>query len=188
MRTASGGWCTPRRVRVALREALRSGGAQLEKRYIRPDGSTVWVVISIRALTGPGGLVEGYIAVVVDISDAKAAEAALRESEQRFRLMADTAPSPVWLTNAAGEVEFVNAALVEFYGRPAEDILGHVWRLALHPDDVPLVNEAQQARRRWRRPWSSRGSSAPGRAAGRPRRSRRGRRPAPRPGPPRPGP
>jgi PAS domain S-box-containing protein len=141
------------RTRVALREALRSGGAQLEKRYIRPDGSTVWVVISIRALTGPGGLVEGYIAVVVDISDAKAAEAALRESEQRFRLMADTAPSPVWLTNAAGEVEFVNAALVEFYGRPAEDILGHVWGLALHPDDVPLVNEAQQARRPLHEPY-----------------------------------
>jgi PAS domain S-box-containing protein len=129
--------------RRALELALKDGGAQLEKRYIRPDGSTVWVVISIRALTGPDGAVEGYIAVVVDISGAKAAEAALRESEARFRLMADTAPSPVWLTNAEGEVEFVNAALVEFYGRPADDILGHVWREAIHPDDVEAVNATQ---------------------------------------------
>ena len=133
--------------RRALEQALREGGAQLEKRYIRPDGSTVWVVISVRALTGPAGAVEGYIAVVVDISGAKAAEAALRESEQRFRLMADTAPSPVWLTNAAGEVEFVNAALVDFYGRPAEEILGHVWRDAIHPDDVADVNAVQSESR-----------------------------------------
>ncbi len=129
--------------RRALEQALKEGGAQLEKRYIRPDGSTVWVVISIRALTGPDGGVEGYIAVVVDISGAKAAEAALRESEARFRLMADTAPSPVWLTNTEGEVEFVNAALVDFYGRPADEILGHVWREAIHEDDVEGVNAVQ---------------------------------------------
>ena len=141
------------RTREALREALRSGGAQLEKRYIRPEGSIVWVVISVRALTGPGGLVEGYIAVIVDITDAKAAEAALRESEARFRLMADTAPSPVWLTNAEGEVEFVNAALVEFYGQPASDILGHVWRTAIHPEDAQLVAEAQDAHRPARQPY-----------------------------------
>lgn len=139
--------------RKALREALRSGGAQLEKRYLRPDGSIVWVVISIRALTGPGGLVEDYIAVIVDITDAKTAEAALRESEARFRLMADTAPSPVWLTNAEGEVEFVNSALVDFYGQPADRLLGHVWRMAIHPDDVALVAEAQEAHRPQREPY-----------------------------------
>src|SRR5690606_4855483 len=44
----------------ALEHALREGGSQLEKRYIRPDGSTVWVVISVRALTGPTGVVEGF--------------------------------------------------------------------------------------------------------------------------------
>ncbi|CAN7376406.1 PAS domain S-box protein [Brevundimonas sp. LjRoot202] len=139
--------------RRALAEALKTGGAQLEKRYIHQDGSIVWVVISIRALTGPGGSVEGFIAVVVDISGAKAAEAALRESEARFRLMADTAPSPVWLTNTEGAVEFVNAALVEFYGRPPDDILGHVWREAIHPDDVPGVSAIQARHRPQRQPY-----------------------------------
>lgn len=138
---------------AALRTARAQGGSQVEKRYIRPDGSLVWVIVSLRALKDPAGVVEGYIAVVVDISDAKAAEAALRESEARFRLMADTAPSPVWLTNAAGEVEFVNAALVEFYGRPAGDILGHVWRQAIHPDDVESVNVAQEAARPAHKPY-----------------------------------
>ena len=139
--------------RQALEQALHEGGAQLEKRYIRPDGSMVWVVISLRALTGPRGDVQGYIAVVVDISGAKAAEAALRESEARFRLMADTAPSPVWLTNAEGEVEFVNAALVEFYGGPADRILGHVWREAIHPDDAAAVEAAQALSRPQHQPY-----------------------------------
>jgi len=133
--------------RRALAQALEEGGAQLEKRYIRPDGSMVWVVISLRALKSPEGEVEGYIAVVVDISGAKAAEAALRESEARFRLMADTAPAPVWLTNAEGDIEFVNAALVDFYGRPAREITGEFWREAVHPDDAEAV-EAAHARGR----------------------------------------
>lgn len=138
----------------ALEQALREGGSQLEKRYIRPDGSTVWVVISVRALTGPTGVVEGFIAVVVDISGAKAAEAALRESEARFRLMADTAPSPVWLTNVDGEVEFVNAALSQFFGRPADQILGHVWRDALHPDDLAGIDAVQADRRPGHQPYA----------------------------------
>lgn len=83
----------------------------------------------------------------VDVAAAQAAGAALRESEARFRLMADTAPSPVWMTNADAEVEFVNAALVEFYGTPAENILGGVWRQTLHPDDQDAVQQAMDSAR-----------------------------------------
>ncbi|MGV3579142.1 PAS domain S-box protein [Brevundimonas sp.] len=129
-----------------LLSGVRSGdneGGQLEKRYIRPDGTVVWALTSLRALRDAEGNQSGYIAVTVDITDAKAAERALRESETRFRLMADTAPSPVWLTNAEGEVEFVNAALVEFYGRPAETFMGHAWKASIHPDDIADVNATQ---------------------------------------------
>ena len=127
-----------------LSSVLAGGeGGQLEKRYIRPDGTVVWALTSLRALCDEDGAQSGYIAVTVDISDAKAAEAALRESETRFRLMADTAPSPVWLTNAAGEVEFVNAALVEFYGKPGETFMGHAWKASIHPADLAEVNATQ---------------------------------------------
>lgn len=81
------------------------------------------------------------------------AQIALGESDARFRLMADTAPSPVWMTNTEAEVEFVNAALVEFYGRPAESLLGHVWKQVIHPDDQAAVDAAMQAARPARRPY-----------------------------------
>ena len=127
-----------------LHSVTATGNAgQIEKRYLRPDGSTVWALTSLAPLKLDGGRTDGYIAVLVDITDAKTAEGALRESEARFRVLADTAPSPVWMTNESGEVEFVNAALSAFYGAPAEEILGHVWKTAIHPDDLDLVAEAQ---------------------------------------------
>jgi len=134
---------------LELSSDVLAGGrrGQLEKRYIRPDGSVVWSLTSLRALRDEDDRPAGYIAVAVDITDAKSAESALRESEHRFRLMADTAPSPVWLTNAAGEVEFVNAALVKFYGRPAETFLGLTWKTTVHPDDIDEVNAVQAAAR-----------------------------------------
>jgi PAS domain S-box-containing protein len=140
--------------RAALSQALASGGSQLQKRYIRPDGSPVWVVVSLRTLRNAAGDVDSLIAVIIDITETKAAEAALRESESRFRLMADTAPSPVWLTNSAGEVEFVNAALIDFYGRPADRILGHVWRDAVHPQDVSALDAARAEGRSNHQPYS----------------------------------
>jgi len=87
------------------------------------------------------------------IAELSAADARADESDTRFQLMADTAPSPVWMTNAAAEVEFVNAALVEFYGRPTESILGHVWKQVIHPDDQAAVEAAMQEARPARRPY-----------------------------------
>ncbi|WP_235562739.1 PAS domain S-box protein [Brevundimonas sp. Root1423] len=81
------------------------------------------------------------------VADLSAADARIGESDARFRLMADTAPSPVWMTNANAEVEFVNAALVQYYGRPAEELLGHVWRQTIHPDDQAQVAATMEAAR-----------------------------------------
>jgi PAS domain S-box-containing protein len=140
--------------RALLASALAGGAGQVEKRYLRPDGSIVWAVTSLQRLLDHEGRPRGFIAVVLDISEAKATEASLRESEERFRLMADTAPSPVWLTNEAGDVEFVNKALVAFYGKPAEDLLGQMWRMTIHPDDVRAVAEVQGAARPHHRPYA----------------------------------
>ena len=81
------------------------------------------------------------------VAELSAADARVGESDARFRLMADTAPSPVWMTNANAEVEFVNAALVQYYGRPAEELLGHVWKQTIHPDDLTAVGKAMEAAR-----------------------------------------
>ncbi|HEY8571542.1 sensor histidine kinase [Phenylobacterium sp.] len=82
-----------------------------------------------------------------DVTELRAAEARLRESEERFRAMADTAPAPVWVTTAAGPIEFVNRAFAEYVGRPREELMGDVWLDLLHPDDLAeIVRTRAQAR------------------------------------------
>jgi PAS domain S-box-containing protein len=104
-------------------------------------------MISVRALKDEAGEPMGFIAVAVDVSAAKAAEAALRESETRFRSIADIAPSPVWLTNADGEIDFANEALCALYGLSSQEMKGHVWRDRLHPDDLAEVAAIQSETR-----------------------------------------
>jgi PAS domain S-box-containing protein len=110
---------------------------------------------SIRAVPtlDAAGEVRHWVGVHTDISRYREAEAALRESEARFRLLADTAPAPVWMTNPEAEVEFVNLALEQFYGHPADQILGHVWKQAMHPDDMAGVAAIQADARPSRSPY-----------------------------------
>ncbi|QKT02613.1 PAS domain S-box protein [Ectothiorhodospiraceae bacterium 2226] len=70
-----------------------------------------------------------------DITADKEAEAALRESEARFRRMADTAPAMLWLTDTSDDCAFVSRGWSEFTGQSFEQALGAGWMEAVHPDD-----------------------------------------------------
>ena len=120
---------------------------ETEGRFRRYDGAWRILRSEARPRHNLNGDFQGMIGVNVDITEIREAELALRESEERFRLTADTAPSPIWLSGTGGEVEFVNQALVHFYGRPADQILGDVWRESIHPDDLSAVDAAQAAAR-----------------------------------------
>src|SRR5579862_2354044 len=63
------------------------------------------------------------------------AEAALRESEERFHTMADSAPVLIWVCQANSAYTYVNKPWLEFTGRPLEAELGEGWRERVHPDD-----------------------------------------------------
>jgi len=63
-------------------------------------------------------------------------EQSLRESEQRFRLMADTAPALLWMSGADKQCCFVNRSWLDFRGRTMEEELGDGWEAGVHPDDL----------------------------------------------------
>ena len=146
--------------------ALVDGVTERFKRCIRDEtpwedifplrsaaGEWRWFLSRALPVRDETGRLVRWFGTNTDITEQRAAQAALAESNARFQLMADTAPSPVWMTNAEAEVEFVNAALVEYYGRPADQILGHVWKQAIHPDDQAIVESAMAAARPQRLPY-----------------------------------
>jgi PAS domain S-box-containing protein len=76
-----------------------------------------------------------FALVFKDITARKRTDDALRESEQRFRNMADNAPVMVWVTEPDGSCSFLNSTWYEFTGQRPEDALGFGWLAATHPDD-----------------------------------------------------
>jgi PAS domain S-box-containing protein len=77
-----------------------------------------------------------FVIQATDTTERKRAEAALRESEARFRNMADSAPALIWMTDTEGRVAFANMHHDHLFGRPASEMLGDGWRRVVHPDDL----------------------------------------------------
>jgi PAS domain S-box-containing protein len=81
------------------------------------------------------------------------AEEALRQSEERFRLMADSAPVLLWLAGPDGRATFFNRPWLEFTGRPLAREVGDGWLDGLHPDDRERCRDVRRAAREARGPF-----------------------------------
>ena len=115
-----------------------------EYRIIRRDnGQTRWVGVRARIERDAQGRATKLIGAHLDITDRKLAEESLRESEARFRAIANSSPVPMWVTNLDGTRAFVNQAYLDFFGLTPEQAVTHNWRDAIHPDDLPRVMREQ---------------------------------------------
>lgn len=76
-----------------------------------------------------------------DVSREKAAELAVRASEERYRFLADAIPQQVWTAGADGQLDYVNRVVTEYFRRSAEAVIGDGWQAVVHPEDLPRVVE-----------------------------------------------
>jgi PAS domain S-box-containing protein len=81
------------------------------------------------------GTVVRTVGFSLDISDRKQTEDALRESEERFRMMADAAPVMVWMSGLDNQCSYVNQGWLTFTGRTLEQEIGNGWMEGIHPED-----------------------------------------------------
>jgi PAS domain S-box-containing protein len=133
------------RLRVAEAEqaAIRSRKPlDVQVRFRRVDGEERWC----RILSAPREQDDDSLiwdGIQIDTTDQHTAEAALRKSEERFRLTADAVPQIVWITDAEGRVEFFNKQWSDYTGVPYEPTTAsEVAANHLHPDDTAATIEA----------------------------------------------
>ena len=99
------------------------------------DGRTVWVDTTKIPLKDIHNLGYGILGIYDDITEQKIAEEALKESELRFRVLAESAPVGIFTTDTSGATNYVNSRWCKISALSSEEALGHGWLKAIHPDD-----------------------------------------------------
>jgi PAS domain S-box-containing protein len=131
------------RVAAAWRHALGTDREfSVELRLRRKDGSYVWAFASAAALRDDAGRIVRWFGNAVDIDARKRAESALverdallRDSERRFRVLAEAIPVICWTADADGWIDWYNHRWYEYTGQTVGEAAGWGWQAAHHPDD-----------------------------------------------------
>ena len=117
--------CHPDDLEASLQriEHLRQDPGQcleVEKRLIHRAGNAVWGRMRVSSVRDAGGNALYLIIHLEDVTERKRSEEALRESEERFQIMADGCPTIMWVTDAEGGNQFVNRTYREFFNTTYE--------------------------------------------------------------------
>jgi PAS domain S-box-containing protein len=130
----------------ALQKMLESRFAQrrrkfeIECRMRHQSGGERWMVWRGMIVHDANGPIR-VVGSLHDITERKEAEAKLRESEARFRELAEDAPVLLDLMDAQNKLVFANRRYLEFIGRSLEEVVVDGWMAEIHPEDLPRVIE-----------------------------------------------
>jgi PAS domain S-box-containing protein len=116
---------------------LRSGERidHYETMRLRKDGKLIHVSITVSPIKDSNGTIIGASKIARDITERVRAEESLRESEARFRQLADAMPQIVWTATAEGEFDYFNLRWHDSLHGDGRDRVAD-WKSALHPDDA----------------------------------------------------
>lgn len=113
----------------------RTGGHQVHKRYLLPDGSVVYALRSSTVLRSAGGAPIAILTQVMDVTEGHLAQVALARSEERLRAILARASELTVLLDAQGRIIYASPASTGILGRAPEELAGEEALRFLHPDE-----------------------------------------------------
>ncbi len=127
---------------MALVENMLAGeipGFVIENRYIRKDGGNIWVRKSVSLIRDADGRPRWIVTLVEDVTERKFTEAALRDSELRYRSLIEAASAITWRCPSSGLFIEPQPEWMAFTGQTEAESLRDGWTHAVHPDDLDSV-------------------------------------------------
>ncbi|WP_437971984.1 PAS domain-containing protein [Sorangium sp. So ce260] len=126
-----------KRVQAEVEAAIEGrAGYDNEFRIVRPDGQSRWISNLGIVRHGEARKPRSMVGTATDITEKRAAADAIRESEERFRNIADNSPVMIWVTRSDAQCIYLNRVWSDFTGQTQAAGLGFGWLDMIHPEDA----------------------------------------------------